>query len=503
MRGYRPGQVIDGFTLEEPLHRGGMATLWAVTHPDHALPLVMKVPIMDPDEGPGAIVGFEVEQMILPRLFGRHVPRFIASSFSHDAYIVMERIDGTSLVELGERAPLPIDDVVSIGARVAAAIHDVHGQLVIHHDVKPANVLLRATGEAVLVDFGLAWHEQLPDLVAEEFRLPVGTVVYISPEELLRDRSDPRSDLFALGVVLYELTTGVRPFGNPSGMRALRRRLWRDPIPPRVLRPESPPWLQEVILRCLEVDPRERHQTGAQLAFDLSHPQTVHLTARAERCRRDSFLVRARRRLSAGAMRTTPSQSVAGRLASAPLVMVAVDLAPEMDELAQAIRVTVRRMLEIEPGARLVCVNILKTARLAINILEDGQGRNLHVQRLLELKHWAQPLDIATERLTHHVLEAPDIAQALIEYARANQVDHIVVGARGSSTMRRYLGSVSSRLVAESPCSVTVIRARALNDVFAEAPPDRDDVPDHGSLHGTDPGESLAGAPHDLTALPT
>ena len=139
----------------------------------------------------------------------------------------------------------------------------------------------------MLIDFGLSHHNQLPDLLQEEFRLPYGTAPYMAPERLLGVRDDPRSDLFSLGVLLYFFTTGVRPFGESETLRGMRRRLWRDPYPPRKLRPDYPPWLQEIVLRCLEIEPVWRYPTASQLAFDLAHPDQVKLTARSERLKRD------------------------------------------------------------------------------------------------------------------------------------------------------------------------------------------------------------------------
>src|SRR5208283_4234897 len=111
-----------------------------------------------------------------------------------------------------EHAPLPTDEVAAIGARVAEALHDLHQQQVIHHDLKPSNIMFRKDGTAVLIDLGLARHDRLPDLLAEQFRLPMGTGPYISPEQVLHNRTDTRSDLFALGVILYHLATGTRPY---------------------------------------------------------------------------------------------------------------------------------------------------------------------------------------------------------------------------------------------------------------------------------------------------
>ncbi|MGO9828705.1 MAG: protein kinase domain-containing protein [Myxococcaceae bacterium] len=460
--GLQVGTTIDTFRLEERLHQGSMAALWRVLPADGGQPLVMKVPSLQQEDDPTAIVGFEVEQMILPTLAGIHVPRLVASGdFSRQPYLVMELIPGQSLRPRLEQAPLPAEEVASIGARVAAALHDLHGQHVIHLDVKPSNIMFRETGEVVLIDYGLARHDHLPDLLAEQFRVPMGTAPYMSPEQIRRNRSDPRSDLFAIGVMLYHLVTGARPFGNPMSIRGLRRRLYRDPVPPRARNPACPPRLQEVILRCLEVDPAQRYQTAAQLAFDLQHSEQVTLSGRSRRLVRDGAVTVARRWMRTLATEGEPGNSVVGRLAKAPIVLVAIDVGQTSPGLDRALRVAARRVFESEPGARLACVTVLRTSRLPVTApaTVDAEGRNLRVTRLVELKHWARPLEIVPGRVTYHVLESPDAAGAIIEFAATNKVDQIVIGARGSSALRRYLGSVSSQVVAEADCTVTVVKA--------------------------------------------
>ena len=454
------GLVIDGFSLGDKLHTGGFATIWAVSHPDHACPMVMKVPtILDGYDGP-TIVGFEVEQMIMPRLSGPHVPQVIAiGGFDVMPYIVTEMIQGGSFLKTFQAAPLPLSDVIEIAARMVAAVADLHSQHVIHLDLKPENFLQRTTGEMVLVDYGLSRHDQLPDLLAEEFTIPMGTFPFIAPEQYLRCRDDLRSDLFALGAMLYALATGRNPWGTPETLRGVRKRLWRDPEPPRAIRPEIPEWLQEIILRALMVDPMRRYQTAAQMAFDLSHPQQVKLTARAHKLRRDGWLqVWDRWRAMRGIRRFTAPQSVAAQLASVPVIVVAVDLTPEGEKLAGTLRMAVKRMLTIEPDARIACVNVIRTARIGIDQGTDDQGNNLHVMRLVQLRNWADGIELPDHRLTYTVLEGANPAQAILDYATANHVDHILMGARGHSTARRYLGSVSAQVVAEAHCSVTVIR---------------------------------------------
>jgi nucleotide-binding universal stress UspA family protein len=457
------GGEIDGFRLEEHLHRGGMASLWRVTRADlPAEGALMKIPSLRDQTDPTAIVGFEVEQMILPRLSGPHVPRFIAAGgFEEQPYIVMELLPGHSLRARFEQAPLPPEEVAAIGVRVATALHDLHRQHVIHLDVKPSNIMFRADGAAVLIDYGLARHDHLPDLLAEEFRLPMGTGPYISPEQVQGIRNDPRSDLFALGVLLYHLATGARPFGNPSSVRGLRQRLHHPPEPPRAHNPQLPPWLQEVILRCLEPDPKRRYASAAQVAGDLKDPAQVALTIRAERLRAPGLPSRMRHWLrSLGA--EAGAGDVAQHLDSAAIVLAAVDLSQEWEALAAALRTAVRRVLQTEPGARLACVSVLKVARIGMEETTDEAGRNLHVKRLVELKHWARPLQLAPERVTFHVLKSPDPADAILDYAQINHVDHIVIGNRGLGGLRRYLGSVSAKVVAEAQCTVTVVKPPAL-----------------------------------------
>ena len=452
-----PRAVIDGYTLEEEIHEGSMARLWRVSTPGHP-PRVMKMPLLRAGDDPTAMVGFEVEQMIMPLLQGPHVPLFIASGdFSAQPYIVMELLGGASLRASLDRTPLDSEEVARIGALIATALHSLHRQHVIHLDLKPSNVMFRETGEAVLVDFGFSRHDRLPDLLAEQFRVPMGTAPYISPEQVLRIRNDPRSDLFSLGAVLYHLITGVRAFGFPTTITGLRKRLVRDPVPPRARNPSCPAWLQEIILRCLEPDPRERYQSAAQVLLALRNPDQVPLTERARKLRQDGVMTVTRRWLRTLGTQGEAWRSTAAHIAHSPVVVVALDLQGGA-ELLTSIRATTERILSMHSGARLACVTVLRTSRIALDVIVDEEGRNLRVLRLVELKDWARPLGLAEGRLTYHVLEGPDPGAVLVDFVRENHVDHVVIGARGASPLRRYLGSVSAHVVAESPCTVTVVK---------------------------------------------
>jgi serine/threonine protein kinase len=456
---HQPGVIVDGFRLEQLVHQGGMAMLWRVTRADLPGPVLMKVPRIGEGADPAAIVSFEMEQMIMPKLSGIHVPHFVAAGgFTDQPYIAMEEIAGSTLLPSLSKLPLPYAEVAEIGVKIATALHALHRQHVVHLDIKPSNIMFRPTGEAVLLDFGLSHHEQLPDLMQEEFRLPFGTAPYMSPEQLRGIRNDPRSDIFALGVLLYFFSTGVRPFGEGERLSTMRRRLWRDPVPPRGLRPDYPKWLQEIVLRCLEIEPAWRYPTAAQLAFDLSHPDQVKLTGRAEKLKKDPFTTVLRRRFNTDLTQTRGKPALTQQLSSAPIVAVAVDLSEGSAALAEALRVTAGRMLATLPSARLACLNVLKQGRISLDSSLDEQGHNKRIDRMVGLRHWAEPLKLEENRLTVHVLEAVDPASALLEFVQNNRVDHILIGARHDSLMRSLLGSVSAKVAAEAPCTVTVVR---------------------------------------------
>ena len=456
-----PGNIIDGFEIGEHLHRGGMASLWQVRKPGYDFPLVLKSPILTEGEEPAAIVGFEMEQMILPRLSGPHVPKFVSSGdFSAEPYLVMERLPGKSLYHRLEDLPLPVSEVAGLGVKIATAIASLHRQNVVHLDIKPSNIMFRSSGEAVLIDYGLSRQEELPDLLQEEFRLPYGTAPYMAPEQIMGVRVEPRSDIFALGVLLYFFATGVRPFGDPKTLKGLKRRIWRDPMPPRALNADIPLWFQEIVLRCLEVVPERRYPTAAQLAFDLTNPQAVKLTPRAEKLKPDSWSLVLKRRLNPDDVLPRAKMTVKAQMAQSPIIAAAISLAEENEALGTALRGEIARIRQSLPGARVACIHVMRLNRIAMDKLVDEEGQNLHLQRLIELRHWAKPMGLEDEEITFHVLEAVDPAAAILDYARANEVDHIVMGARANSTLRNLLGSVSGEVAAKAPCSVTVVRAR-------------------------------------------
>jgi serine/threonine protein kinase len=459
------GTVIDGFTVGEKLHAGGQGVIYRAApppdRPDLDFPLLMKVPRLGPGEPSETVVTYEVETTVHAALSGPHVPRFVAAGdLARQPYVVMEAVEGQSLKAWAERAPIPPEEVAALGAAVATALHALHVQEVVHLDLKPANVIIRPDGRAVLVDFGLAHHAHYPDLLAEEFRHPMGSAPYISPEQVLGMRQDPRSDVFALGALLYQLATGEYPHGNPSSVGGLRRRLWHMPMSPRRIRPEIPEWLQEVILRCLEHQAANRYASAAQVASELAHPDQVTVTERGRRLRRPGPGTLLKAWIMATGYEPSPVERPSHQLASASIVMAAVATLHKNEQRFQVLREVVQRLLASDPDRRLTCVTVIPRSSELAGGKEDEAGTSQRIKHLVLLRNWAEPLGLEPDRLTYHVIESNDPAAALLEYAKVNQVDHLVIGAPPADVPLK--GSfVSTRVAAEASCSVTVVRPRA------------------------------------------
>ena len=471
MNAFDIGEQIDGFRNSGRLHVGGMAVLYRVDAVDDpGFPLVLKVPRLEQGEDSVAVVSYEVEQMMLSTLKGPHVPRLLASGdLAQRPYLVMEFIEGPALSDWAGKAPLSVDDLVRLIVPLATAVHDLHGQQFVHLDLKPANVMYRADGQAVLIDFGLGHHAHLPDLLAEDLRKAVGSAPYMAPEQVVGMRCDPRSDIFAIGVILYELATGRLPFGNPRTTAGLRQRLYLEPPPPRTIRPDLPEWLQEIILRCLAVDADQRYASAAQLAMDLAHPNQVTVTERGRRLKRQGFRRRLGRWLRAAGWEPAPCPSPRASIAAAPIIEVAIATLHDQPAQSAALQETVKRIASMGSDYRIALVTVVRPLPLlGTSEVEDSAGAQ-HIRHLILLRHWAEVLALPAGRITCHVIEAPDPALALLQFARSNQVDQIVIGAPpvidlgiGQKTLP---GTVASRVMLEAPCTVTLVRAKGETEV--------------------------------------
>jgi nucleotide-binding universal stress UspA family protein/predicted Ser/Thr protein kinase len=462
-----PGTELDGFRIGECLHAGGMAHVYEVSYAHERpspFPMVMKVPRMTAGDGAENIVGFEVELQMLQVLQGAHVPRLVASGdLMHLPYLVMEHIPGQSLqqwldAQQASQTPVSVEDVIRIGVATAKALQSLHTQNVCHLDLKPANLLLRPDGRVVLLDFGLSCHAHYPDLLAEQLRKAVGSPTWMAPEQVVGVRGDPRSDIFALGVILYEMASGELPFGNPQTSGGLRQRLWLKPAPPQQHRADLPDWLQEVILRCLQAQADDRYPSAAHLAFDLRHPDQVHIRGLAQHG--EGLWAQLRRWLWAAGRQYQPSALPAQQqIREVPIVMVAIAHEDVSEATLYSLRAAAQRTLGNRPGARLAVVTVISPH--ASSSTDSARSETaLHRHHLAQLQRWAQPLDLTGHQASFHVLESSDVAAALLRYAQGNEVDLIVMGAATHGLqLQRLIATVPIKVAMDAPCTVMLVKA--------------------------------------------
>jgi serine/threonine protein kinase len=192
------------------------------------------------------------------------------------AFIAMERVDGLNLKLHMTRRALGTPEVLDIALQVTAALDAAHAAGIVHRDIKPGNILVGRNGQVKVLDFGLARRFMMPDtgeLILGGSTIPgrpMGTANYMAPERILQLPLDPRSDLFSLGVVIYEMATGRLPFGGASPSDTINNVLDKDPLPLTSYSPERPPQLERIVNRLLAKVPEQRFQSAADLRGALA-----------------------------------------------------------------------------------------------------------------------------------------------------------------------------------------------------------------------------------------
>ena len=458
---FQEGKVVDGFVLGKEVHRGGMASLFSATKEGINVPILLKIPRVGRDQPVESLIGFETELTILRSLKSPYVPQYLGSgNMATRPYIAMERVGGRPLEDyIKEGKVFTIDEVVRIGADLAQAVQSLHSQDAIHLDVKPENILIDEKGKLTLIDFGLSHHARYPDLLAEEMRKGIGSAPYISPEQVAGIRSDSRSDIFSIGVIMYELLTGELPFGNPQTMSGLRKRMWAEPFPPRAIRREIPRWLQEVVLRCLEPRAADRYQSAARLRQVLRDPEGVTLTERADRVEPPSFWENLKGMFKAAGYEPSPSPRPSMGNLDAPLMIAAIDTRQSDEALRERMQVTAKNLLQAYPESRLICLSTIASTPTYEGNHESQTASGIVRGHLVQLMEWAKPLKLPPERISYHVLEALDPASRIVEFAKDNDASLILIGASHKLPNKVTPWRTSmTKIVEEAPCSVHIVR---------------------------------------------
>ena len=276
------GTQLDSYRIDAPVARSGMASIFKATDLRDNRIVALKIPHPDLEADPILFDRFKREAAIGQKLNHPKVMHVFDDEKRSRIYMVMEWCEGRLLRQILDEGRISQERAIHIAGSVLEALEYIHANGVAHRDLKPENIMVDDEGNLKLIDFGIAGDTAARRLTYANFTATLGTPNYISPEQVKGKRGDGRSDLYSVGVILYEMLTGKLPFSGPTPMAAMNERLLNHPVPPRVADPSVSPQLQEVIYRALERDPRNRYSSAHEFRHDLDHIDQVGVEDRVE-----------------------------------------------------------------------------------------------------------------------------------------------------------------------------------------------------------------------------
>ena len=277
------GHQIDHYRIDGVVARSGMAVILRATDLRTDSQVAIKIPHFEMESDPVLFDRFHREEEIGKQLDHPSVVKVFEAEDRSRLYMVMEWVDGRLLRQiLNEEKKLPVDRAVRIALQICQALLYIHEQGIVHRDFKPENVMVDGEDQIKLIDFGIAAKTGARRLTFGKFSKSLGTPTYASPEQIRGKRGDARSDIYSLGVMLYEMLTGEEPFPGPNPLIILNSKLKNNPVPPREVNPDLAPQLQEIIYRALERDPQNRYRSAREFAWDLEHQNEVGVADRHE-----------------------------------------------------------------------------------------------------------------------------------------------------------------------------------------------------------------------------
>jgi serine/threonine-protein kinase len=274
------GDRVGYYQIERPLGRGGEGTVFQAKDLRNGTPVVLK--FLEPAHL-GEVAAYERfrREVAIGRML-KHpgIPRLLeALEDAHPPYLVLEYTEGQSLADLMKSGqPIPLSQAVEIAQNLAEVVAYCHRNRVYHRDLKPENILVGAGGRVTIIDFGIALLEGTPRVTWRGFSGMVGTPEYMAPEQIRGERGGPETDVYALGLILYELLSGRTPFRSENPLSTMYQHLNMDAEPLANIRPDVPPALAAIVARAMRRRPRERYADAGQLYEALRHPETADLS---------------------------------------------------------------------------------------------------------------------------------------------------------------------------------------------------------------------------------
>jgi len=283
MTGLSVGNQLDHYRIDELVARSGMASIFRAIDLNDGKQVAIKLPHPEMECDPVLFDRFTREIEIGKKMNHPGVMKVFNGEKRSRVYMVMEWVDGKLLRRMmGPQHKLPVDRSVYLTIQVLRALEYIHANGVVHRDLKPENIMVDGDDNIKLIDFGIAGNEGSRRLTFAKLSNVMGTPDYISPEQVKGKRGDGRADLYAIGVMLYEMLTGQMPFEGPNQLAIMNERLLNNPKPPREVDPSITPELQEIIYRAMERDPANRYPTAREFIHDLEHQNEVGVADREE-----------------------------------------------------------------------------------------------------------------------------------------------------------------------------------------------------------------------------
>jgi serine/threonine-protein kinase len=277
-----PGAMIDSYRIDQAVARSGMATIYRATDLRDNRTIALKIPHPDMEADPILFDRFKREAAIGERLRHPNVMQVYGGEERSHIYMVMEWCQGRLLRSILDEEQLPQERALRIAGQVLEALEYIHANGVVHRDLKPENIMVDENDHIKLIDFGIAGDTESRRLTYANFTATLGTPNYIAPEQVKGKRGDGRTDIYSMGIILYEMLTGKLPFTGPNPMAAMNDRLLNYPIPPSIANPAISAPLQEVIYRAIEREPKNRYAFAHEFLHDLTHLDEVGAADRPE-----------------------------------------------------------------------------------------------------------------------------------------------------------------------------------------------------------------------------
>jgi len=431
---------LDDFEIVEPLYAGALAQVYRAIDALTRQTVVLKVPSMDIVNNPLVYYHFQNEVQVLAGIRHPRIVRLIQRDRS-EAYSVFEYIPGSDLRKrMDASKTLTLLKAKHYTLQIAQALDYLHSCGVIHLDIKPENIIITPMDTVKIVDFGLARRLGDSDVLQEDFTRPHGTPYYVAPEQLERYRDDPRTDLYSLSLVFYEMLTGRLPFEKSKDLKRVRRRLKLDPIPPRHFRSDIPEEVDRFIVKSLSRDPGRRYASAREYMRALERREaTMAVSDGADLTHgyggtSDTCALRSPRRPST----THPNGIVAA-----------------LRDNAQAEMVVETALQEA----------VLKGATVTLLTVVCGDREDDWIRYADEVSgnKWGRRLEQFAQRFRHFGIDPivrirrGNPAEEIVETARNAKANVIIMGPSGQTILKRLFGGGTiARVLKHAPCRVVV-----------------------------------------------